>query len=423
MLTMGVAVNKNHKYGAAVLVTLLLTGCGPANVKQAPVTAQPKNIPVRNFTSFSNALSCMDTMMLSHAIPKIRLTSSGIPDSTGAIQTGTRDMMITALSKMSTRSGSLAYVDYDVTQSDVMTLQDLAGQDFNAPDYYIRGAITQLDSGVVDSHVGGGVSLPFADFGMDKSEVASVVSMDMNIGNFSTREIMPGFSSNNSMAVVRTGNSGDAGGRIKKAGLFINIGMNRSEGMHQSVRTLLELSLIEVVGKLTQTPYWECLNIESTNPTFMSQARTWYDQMPTDQRVAYIQRSLAATGLYNGKINKHENAELTSAISTYQQQQDLIANGRISFELYYSLLSSSQNRTLTATSSPLSSETPQTQPEQSSPQPAASSTAQTTTEQASPEREKTAHSHNEQHMTAQEKAPVQASQKPSGIRKLAKDEW
>ena len=60
---------------------------------------------------------------------------------------------------------------------------------------------------------------------------------------------------------------------IGKAGLTFSVALDRSEGFHQAVRELVDLSTIEVLGKLMRVPYWECLSIEPTNPHFQAQAR------------------------------------------------------------------------------------------------------------------------------------------------------
>ena len=42
------------------------------------------------------------------------------------------------------------------------------------------------------------------------------------------------------------------------------------------VRTLVELSTIESLGKLTQVPYWRCLQIDHTNPAIVAESREWF---------------------------------------------------------------------------------------------------------------------------------------------------
>ena len=73
------------------------------------------------------------------------------------------------------------------------------------PNYYIRGAITQLDEGVIADSAGASIAGSAFSLGFSADQVTSVVSMDMNIGDLMTRQILPGMSAHNSISVTRTG--------------------------------------------------------------------------------------------------------------------------------------------------------------------------------------------------------------------------
>ena len=75
--------------------------------------------------------------------------------------------------------------------------------DFVAPNYYVRGAITQLDSSVLSSSAAAGLSIPQLDLAISGGQVVSIVSMDLNVGQLTTRQILAGISANNSIAVVQ----------------------------------------------------------------------------------------------------------------------------------------------------------------------------------------------------------------------------
>ncbi len=118
--------------------------------------------------------------------------------------------------------------------------------------------------------------------------------------------------------------------------------LNKAEGLGSGVRALVELGMIEVVGKLTNVPYWKCLEIDKTNPLMLEQAREWYDAMTPVDRVKMVQRKLGGMNLYSGAINGVTSRELSGAIGRYQADNQLVADGRINFDLYYALLDSEQ---------------------------------------------------------------------------------
>lgn len=333
---------------AGICIASLLAGCvaDPPKPETATVATAVKTPASKTVTNFTPALRCMDDLLLAYGKKDIVITTAGIPDSTGKVQAGTKDMLQTAASKMSIKSKALAFIDYDTTSNDLLALfQDIqAAGAFNhkLPNYYIRGAITQLDENAIDAQAGGGIALPFMDLGTSRDQVSSVVAIDMNIGETTSRMILPGVNASNSLVITRSGKSNEAGGKIGKLGLSFNMSLNKAEGLAGGVRALIELGMIELVGKLTGTPYWKCLQVEKTNPVMMEQAREWYDGMTPQDRVKLVQRKLNGMSMYSGAINGIASSELASAIGKYQAENNLIADGRINFDLYYSLLDADQ---------------------------------------------------------------------------------
>lgn len=333
---------------AGAATATILAGCvaNPPKPETATVATAVKTPAAKTVTNFTPALRCMDDLLLAYGKRDIVITTAGIPDSTGKVMTGTKEMLISAASRMSIKSKSLTFIDYDTESADLLTLfQDIqaAGAfQHKLPNYYIRGAVTQLDENAIDAQQGGGIALPFLDAGLSRDQVSSVVSIDMNVGETTTRMILPGINASNSLVITRSGKGGDVGGKIGKVGFAFNMSLNRAEGLGSGVRALIELGMIELVGKLTGTPYWKCLEIDKTNPVMIEQARDWYDAMQPDERIKLIQRKLAGMNLYQGTVNGAMSRDLTSAIGRFQADNGLIADGRINFELYFALLDADQ---------------------------------------------------------------------------------
>lgn len=321
--------------------------------EDVPIKARPDAAPTRTITSFSASLRCMDSLFIQYGISGWLVTSDGIPDATGEISAGTKEMLISAISQASVQSNAFNFIDFE-SQSNVTVLASFLADPnnpnvpvpagFEIPNHYVRGAISQLDSGVVAESVGGGAAFSTGNYGGDVGasidQVASVVSVDLNMGDVFTRKMLPGVSARNSITVRRTGKAADAGATIDKLGLNFNVSFDRSEGVHAAVRTLIELSTIEVLGKLTQVPYWRCLEIEQTNPEVETQARDWFAQMSPEERVTFVQRALKGMGFYQGEVTGTVDSPTREAIGTYQSKEQQIANGEINFDLYASLIAS-----------------------------------------------------------------------------------
>src|SRR5436305_10268630 len=218
-----------HRACALLTALLTLLGACATRPQTAYDTANPRTAPVRNIGNFNEALRCMDDLFISQGKQDIYITTAGIPDATGLIAAGTKEMFITAVSRMSARSNAFHFVDYDPTQLDVQVLSEMVGlrKEFVAPNYYVRGAITQLDSNVLQSSAAAGVSVPGLDAAINGNQVVSVVSIDLNVAKLVTRQIMPGISASNSIAVVQSGKGADIGGFIGKAGLNLSVSLDK----------------------------------------------------------------------------------------------------------------------------------------------------------------------------------------------------
>jgi hypothetical protein len=310
------------------------------------ITSTPKTKAVRSMTSFSESLTCMDQMFASNGVRGFRITSIGIPDATGKVAAGTDDMLMSAVSRMTMRSQAFSYLDLQY-QEQIIYLDTIGKQadvpvNQNLPHFYIRGAITQLDRNVEDQSVGGGLSYDNDDLSGDASaaatNTASVIALDMNIVQYPSKRVVPGLTASNRLAVRRKGKGADFAGLIEKVGISFSIDIDRSEGMHQAVRTLVELGAIELLGKLARVPYWECLQIESTHPEVLAEIRDWYASMSEKQRLLFVQRALVAGGYLQGEDAGTFDETTRKAIAKFETEHNMIPSGRIGFDLYRTLL-------------------------------------------------------------------------------------
>lgn len=102
-----------------VVAHLLLLGCGAMRPPEPYETVRPQTPPVRNSTSFTEALRCMDTLFTAHGRGSqgngaLYVTSRGTIDKTNKNIGGDNlDPMISSISRMSTHSGTFKFVGYN----------------------------------------------------------------------------------------------------------------------------------------------------------------------------------------------------------------------------------------------------------------------------------------------------------------------
>lgn len=303
------------------------------------IAATPNAAPQRTITNFTESLRCMDDKLAQYEISGLLIGAQEVYNHAAEV-TGTKDMLLTSLSTMSRKSKAFGIVALSDDLNDVSKYFNLHGnQAFKSPDFFIRIGSPQIDKGVQTDQVGGGIGLSgVAEVQSSKDRIASVVSIDMNLGTVRNLQLLPGIYSSNSIAVVRKGSATDLSGEIEKLGAIFRVTNDNSEGFYHSVRTLIELGTIEIVGRLTQIPYWECLDIQSTNPAVQAQVQDWFAGLSQEEKVLFVQSKLTALEYYTGDVDGVDSAPFRTAIAKFKADNGLIADGEIDFLLYYNLV-------------------------------------------------------------------------------------
>jgi peptidoglycan hydrolase-like protein with peptidoglycan-binding domain len=310
-----------------------------------PVENRPVTAPVRSISSFSDSLACMDKMLGDYGKGTTLITSKIIPDASGKISVATKDMAITALSQMSRTSNAFRYVDYEVEALKQDTVQNLTTLLLNAgqmhlvkPALYISGAISYLDQNVMINRLGLGIAAERWEAGYNRDLQGSAFGLELHLGDFNSRTLLSGIDSANEIVVANTARALDAGGRIRKTGVQFNLAQEVSQGTGPAVRTLVELGLIELVGKWARVPYWQCLAIDQAHPEYQRQLQTWWLAMSGDERLRLFQTALRSSGYFAGATDGKPSPALREAIVRAQADRGVTPSGSLDFETYEKLV-------------------------------------------------------------------------------------
>lgn len=336
---------------ASVAAVVMLSACStPANVRDdtkfqsyASVTDRPVARPVRSVSSFSDSLMCMDRLFREAQLPTTLIASKQIPDYSTRVAVATKDMIITALSQMSRLSNAFRYVDYEVDIARQDTVQNLTTILLNnnqiqlqRPALYISGAISFVDQNVLNNRLALGTSSSRLDTGLSSNRNATIVGLEMHLGDFRSRTLIPGLDSANEVIIGNGGQGLDLAGRIGSYGVQFNVGRDYTQGTGAAVRTLVELATIELAGKWARVPYWQCLTLEQTNPNFQRQMRDWYDEGSPLVYNKLVQRSLMSQGYLvdKGVPMDENNPDLVAALGKFQADSGIVVSGVVDFETY-----------------------------------------------------------------------------------------
>ncbi len=341
----------------------ILSGCigdPPSETAEVVQIARPKATAKRIDTGMNEALQCFGRMMAKNNVQPFSVMSTGLPDKTGKIYTtnqegtsagpATKDMMITAISTISVESQAVYFIEWGVVTPEGVS-SNVKGLGSIVPDYFISGGITQVDDGIADKTTSIGAEVSSGDVSVggsySKDFNVGLVTIDMSIGKLPERYMIPGLSVSNTIALTNKGTAIGAEATISKFGISYDVSDRRKNGVQQTVRALIELGLIETIGRKEGLPYWQCLDLDSTRPAIVQQMQTSYGAMALPVRTKFVQRKLKQAGYYQGEANGKNDAATRQAIQRYKSKNNQVPTSEVDFNLYIAL--SSQKFAVAAT--------------------------------------------------------------------------
>jgi hypothetical protein len=273
----------------------------------------------------------MDTLMLDYGVHDITMLTEEINDETKKLNAGTRDMLISAVSDMSRRSRAVRLVAFGKDTLNVVSFLSAAQTTavYQAiPRYDIKGSVSQFDENLIKNQKDLGIGyFPYLNIGVANDASTSMLALDLSVLSTTDMGVLPGVTSRNSVVIMKQGKGFDGDAAYHKFGINYSMNLARSEGQSQALRGLVELAVVELVGKLTKTPYWSCLGV--SDPKLNEETRLevldWYSAMASTrlELIAYFQNQLRHRGFYDGPIDGEFNPALDEAISNYREQLGL----------------------------------------------------------------------------------------------------
>lgn len=321
----------NHLLRKNCLILVLaaaLAGCAAPPSREQDVAAAASSristTPQRNITDFTDGLRCMDETFLRYGTRDVSVIMEDLSDSTKKVSVGTRDMMISAISDMTRRSRAIQLITFGQDANNVVAFLANAKQrgPFGAvPQFNIRGSVSQLDEGVLRRQSDLGLALePFLSAGASKSRQFNVLGFDVSMVQTSNLALLPGVSSKNIVVIAKEGDALDSQATITKVGINFSTNFQRTDGTAQALRNMVEMSAIELFGRLQKLPYWTCLGVGPDNPDIKREMEDWFIGMERGgELVPYFQEQLRNRGYFDGPVDGQISPGLRDAIKAYRR--------------------------------------------------------------------------------------------------------
>lgn len=312
------ALPRTRRLAAVALLAAFgaLGGCASMNAavddaqKLYAESEQRKLKPAANLSDYSQALRRFGEMLqiYKQGDPTIYVQTRDIRDATnlshplaGAEIPGEiTEMVRTAINRI---GPNVVYVPF---YPDYLVAQAQMGAQFGVtmPNYVITGALTEFDRALSGAGRANNLSLDFgkgrgktnAGADLKRTAILSSLGLDLNLVNFGNNQMVPQMQAANVIKVwnfsketnASLGFYGDAFG-FKLEGKYL-------QGRHSAIRTLVDLSVLELLGKATNTPYWRSIPGGQPDPLVVGNVRNAFNSLEQPMKIAMIQVMLQKYG-------------------------------------------------------------------------------------------------------------------------------
>jgi hypothetical protein len=216
------------------------------------------------------------------------------------------------------------------------------------PQYDIKGSVSQFDENVIRNQKDLGFAIsPYLSVGTARDNASSILGLDLSVLATRDMSVLAGVTSRNSVVILKAGKGVDADAAYHKFGVNYSMTLSKSEGQSQALRGLVELAVIELMGKLTKTPYWSCLGGDAaSNDEIKQEMADWFYAMAATRLevIAYFQNQMRRRGFYDGPVDGEFNPAIDEAVANYRAALGLSREAKIDETFFKAYLTADHSR-------------------------------------------------------------------------------
>lgn len=350
---------------------LLLASCSlsPQNYLDEPIAGPPKQLA----SVFTETLGCFGDLTRAYQRPVVYLTSSKVEDATGVARSSGGEIPADATPMMQSSivriGGNINYIaNYPVLSANLLKIYGMPIPKINKeaprPTLYLDATISAYDRAVLKNNKGGGLDGEDGGFAVNKNSTSSVITVDINLVKIPSMEMVPKVQSVNSVELRDTKVDGDVDVSIFGVGLDLSLGAKGLSARHQAVRALLDVGVVQTIGRYLTLPWWKCSPVHTErDPLVVESLRNYYRTLSVQDRIRLFQKSLLKRGYEFEEVEGEINVSLVQAIHRFQKENNHPYTDQLTEDVYVDIaLSIPDNLPKTAPPIPFtqSSEAPQT---------------------------------------------------------------
>lgn len=333
-------MNAVHLIVGFILVVLLSSCSGLTKQDINAMKEQPT--PYNRTSEYSQALDKFSAMLAAYDLPEqgLFLLGKTVANKTACanLPLDITQMVATAVNKI---GGTVRYIPYNPTY---LELEYRVGQPAGRvmPMLVIDGAITECDENLdgsemnVDANAVGSYQGQEGEVsgGYGRTSNVSRIALDFHLMEYQTSILLPRIQS--SIAVdIRTLKGGyDFAIQVLGSGFGLNKSRKITQGKHEAIRSLVDVSVLQILGQYLQVPYWRCLPGATPDKLVVRALEETFAAAPEQTGIATIQLLLQKHGYSSVQETGVLDSATSQAIADVTAKSNNAVPAKVSPALY-----------------------------------------------------------------------------------------
>lgn len=322
-------------------MVILLASCSGLSKQDIDAMKNPTP-PYTRTSEYSQALDQFSAMLAAYDLPEdgLFLLGKTVTNKTACanLPLDITQMVATAVNKI---GGKVRYIPYNPTY---LELEYRVGQPAGRamPMLVIDGAITECDENLdgseinIDADAAGSYQGQEGEVsgGYGRTTNVSRIALDFHLMEYQTSILLPRIQS--SIAVdIRTLKGGyDFAIQILGSGFGLNRSRKITQGKHEAIRSLVDVSVLQILGQYLQVPYWRCLPGATPDRLVIRALEETFSSAPDLAGIAAIQLLLQKHGYSSVQESGVLDSATRQAISDVAAKSNNTISAKVSPALY-----------------------------------------------------------------------------------------
>jgi hypothetical protein len=329
----------------AMFLVWAITGC----TAMAPKPEQlqlPTQAPAVRETSFSETLSQLGILSEIYGLDLLKIQCRDLDDVTGtSYHTGgeiPKSITVMVKSALNAIGGKVVYIPFWPNYFAGIQVSGYPVSDQKlVPDVILAGGITEFDRGLTTLDRSRNLDVESGELrdasslvkgrtiGLDYSQGdkwnKAKISVDFNLVSYEALCGIPKMQASNGITVYKGIKEEELGFTLFGPTIGLRGSVKKVQGRHDAVRLLVQFSVIQLVGRYMDLPYWQLLDGVQPDPVVIQSLKAQYKQNSPVGRTLMLKRLLWIHGhpvSINGQMDDQTKDALTKMDPGYENRSD-----------------------------------------------------------------------------------------------------